>query len=91
MRLYTLNKGGSIVPSRKGVCVCHRSSLKTKGEGLLLSPGLGTTGGGMAGMGSLHPSNVPIQNTEALQSKLSRLSSVQVKKSKSGKPAFIRF
>lgn len=93
MRLYTLNKGGNLMPSKKGVCVCRHSSLKQNGNGLLLSPGLGTTsGGGMGGMGSIHNvPNVPVQNTEALQGKLARLSSVQVKKSKSGKPAFIRF
>lgn len=91
MRLYSL-RGGAIVPSKKGVCVCSHAQLKQKGgEALLLSPGLGTTSGGGFGMGSIHKSqipNAPIQNTEALQGKLSRLSSMQLKKPK--KSAFVR-
>lgn len=92
MRLYGLSKGGALVPSKKGVCVCSHAKLKQKGgESLLLSPALGTTSGGGFGMGTITKGqipNAPIQNTEALQGKLSRLSSMQLKKPK--KNAFVR-
>lgn len=90
MKLYSLSKGGTIAFSKSYIAPNRAVSVKSSmqdGGRIHLSQ----SGGAVASIKEQDKNiNLPIQNTEQLQSKLSHLSQMSVKRNKSGKPTFVR-